>query len=512
MLVASVLLAATVVPGSGLFVVVPPSGPASPETSWIGEAVADALPRALELAGVAAVDRNDRLRAQDAIGVPHGPVSRATSIRVAEALGAYRLVVGSYDVEGNELRLSLRLLDLERGALSAPIVAAGPLETLLSLIHGAAFDVAVASSTQPPRTRDELRGLGTAIPSEAFRAYAQSLSAPDPGARAKLLRRALELLPGYDEARLALGRMQIETHEWSEARETLGRIGAGSPLARVSRFLDGVALLELARYGDAASVFAGLARDDASSAVLNNQAISYLRLGGGATRASNIFRQAVEKAPDTTELPFNLGWALLVEGDAEAASFWLRGVLQRDPKDAQARLVLCWALRKLGREAEADEEWKELTADAPSYDSMAAPDFSRRLERILRSERTIVLAGDETSDAELAATHLARAEPLVNAGDTAAALPELTRAATLNPYAPRAHLLLARVHRTRGEGDRALGELKMSLWCKEDPTVRLELAGLLKDLGRLAEARTQAQRVLQADPANVDARRLLDQL
>src|SRR5262249_44881839 len=67
--------------GAGLYVVVPPAGPAEPELGWIAEAVADALPRALERAGLHAVDRADRLRAQDALGVPHGPVSRATSIR-----------------------------------------------------------------------------------------------------------------------------------------------------------------------------------------------------------------------------------------------------------------------------------------------------------------------------------------------------------------------------------------------------------------------------------------------
>jgi Tfp pilus assembly protein PilF len=278
------------------------------------------------------------------------------------------------------------------------------------------------------------------------------------------------------------------------------------------RFLDGVALLGLGRQADAAAAFAALARDDASAAVLNNQAVAYLRLGGGSTRASSIFRQALEKAPDSNDIAFNLAWSLLVEGDADAAGFWASGVVRREPKDAAARLVLTWALRKQGRDADADEEWKALLADAPAYADSAAPDLGRRLERVQGSERAIVLAGDDTNDAELAAGHLDRAERLVEAGDAKAALPELSRAATLDPYAPRAHLLLARVHKSLGDRERALDELQMSLWCREDAAVRLEKAGLLRDLGRAAEARSDALRVLQADPANADARRLLDQL
>ena len=61
---------------------------------WIGEAVADQLPRSLTQLGVPAVSRAERLQAQAALEIPDVPLSRATSVRVAEALGATRLVTG----------------------------------------------------------------------------------------------------------------------------------------------------------------------------------------------------------------------------------------------------------------------------------------------------------------------------------------------------------------------------------------------------------------------------------
>jgi len=73
-------------------------------------------------------------------------------------------------------------------------------------------------------------------------------------------------------------------------------------------------------------------------------------------------------------------------------------------------------------------------------------------------------------------------------GDPAGALAALTRAVLLDPYLAAAHRQLARVHQARGESGQAVEELRIALWCREDPTVRRELEELLRSLGRLDEA------------------------
>jgi hypothetical protein len=140
---------------------------------------------------------------------------------------------------------------------------------------------------------------------------------------------------------------------------------------------------------------------------------------------------------------------------------------------------------------------------------LASPDPSRRFERILASERPLVPEGEGRSGAEMAATYAARGEKLAEAGEREGALAELTRAAYLDPYSARAHVLLARLS-SESDPDKAAGELRMALWCRDDATVRLELAGLLMKLGRGAEARAEARRVLQALPDSAAARRLLE--
>jgi tetratricopeptide (TPR) repeat protein len=491
-------------------VVVAPPEPASPDAgaSWVEEVVADTLSRDLTFLGVPAVAHEDLRRLRDALAIPPVSVTRATWIRIAETAGAARLVLGSYQATGDAVSLSLRLLDVERGTLSAPFVASGTLPGLLDLVHSMAWDLALAGDTRPVRKREELLARTRGVRPEALRAYGLGLRPGEPAARMGHLKRALGLMPSYDEARLALGQIQIDTRDYAAASETLSRVGGSSGLARGARFLQGMALLELGRYREAAGLYAELAAQDPSPAVLNNHALALLRIPGANPRASDVLRRAVEMAPESGDLPFNLGFALLLEGNAEAAAFWLKGLVHEEPGDTHARVVLAWALRRAGRAPEADEMWARLVALAPSYEPLAAPDVQRRFERIQSSERLLFLDRDRRTDAELVAVHLGRGEKLLGSGDLDAALRELTQAAYLDPYGPRTHVLLARVHVARGEPDKGVAELRMSLWCREDAAVRAELLALLHELGRTAEARKEAERGLQPDGGGPDPARL----
>ena len=125
------------------------------------------------------------------------------------------------------------------------------------------------------------------------------------------------------------------------------------------------------------------------------------------------------------------------------------------------------------------------------------------------AERLLDLDRGGRSEAEVAAGLVGKAQRLVRTGDLPGALAELTRAAYLDPYASGVHTQLARVHRARGDRELALNELRMALWSREDPALRAELAAVLKEAGRTAEARVEAEKVLKADPGNETARKVL---
>jgi tetratricopeptide (TPR) repeat protein len=472
----------------GPVVVLPAQGPGGGAAGWVGAAVAETLPRALQRAGVPAVPGADRRRAQELLGVPSPSATRATGIRVAESLGASRLVVGSWEQKGAELSLSLRLLDVRRGSLSAPLEARGPLSALGRTVHALAWDVALAGWRAPAGTLEGLLRQADAVPFDALRALGEGLAEPDAASRAAGLRRALALHPSYDEAALALGRLLIDAGRYEEARQAVARLGPGSPFARDARFLEGVALLGLGRPREADVLYARLAAEQATAAALGNRAVARLREGPGSG-ASVLLRQAVEAAPASVDLPFNLGWALLVEGEPAGAAFWLRGAVRRAPGDADGRLLLSWALLESGREEEAEEQWRAAAALVPALEPLRRPDLTRRLERVMPSEQGLILDPARSADAEASRAHAARGEALLAAGDRPAAVAELARAALLDLYATRPHLLLGRAHRLAGENEKAIAELQMALWCRDDPALRREIAELLRGMGRPEEAR-----------------------
>jgi tetratricopeptide (TPR) repeat protein len=501
--------AVAVVRGDAVVIVPPEVDPPGTEPLWLGELISELLPRSLAMLGVPAVERDDRRRAQSALEIPLVPLTRATSIRVAEALGARRVVFGSYSVKDAVLTLRLQVLDLEHARAENPIVTSGFLRNVGDMVHAVAWELAGALGTAPVVSRDQFAARRPAASFEALQAFGQSFAARRPVQKARLLRQALSAAPQFHEARLTLARVQLDAGEFSAAQSTLTRVPASSHLARSARFMQGVAMLEIGRYHEAADLYANLAAERPTPSVLNNQALAALRDAHRKQRASDLLRHALDRAPDSADIAFNLGWALLLEGDPSAAEFFLRGVLRRDPLEGHARLVLSWALQKAGRAADAAQEWKGVLALAPNYQALSTPDTARRFERIMPSERMRPDERAERTNAEVAASLVGRADRRLATNDAEGALRDLTRAAYLDPYATRVHLLLARAYRTRGDRGRAESEFRMTLWSQDDPAVRAELAALLKEMGRGAEAKAEAEKVLKLDPDNETAKKVI---
>lgn len=474
------LVAALAIPGRVL--VFPPAGPDRGAPGWIGAAVEELLPRALQREGVEAIPAADRRRALEALGVPGPVATRATGIRLAESFGARAVVFGSWQLGGPELALTLQPFDVASAELLAPLQARGPLEELARLIDELARALAGREAKAAP--------AGAApVPFAALRALGEGLAARDAASRIEGLRRALALQPAYPEAALALARSLYDASRYADASGVLAALGEAPAFARETRFLRGACLIGLGQHSAADALYAALAADDPTPGVLTNRAAARLRLATGPSGASTLLRQALDKAPFAADLPFGLGFAHLVEGSPEAAAFWLRDAVRYAPGDARARLTLSWALRGAERGDEADEQWRAAVALDAALEAQRSPDPTRRLERVLPSESALVIDLVRAQDARSARAQAAHAEALVAAGDAGKALVELEQAARLEPSAAGPHRLLGGLYRARGDGERALAELRMALLCREEPGLRAEIAELLRSAGREAEAR-----------------------
>jgi Tfp pilus assembly protein PilF len=383
---AACLLLAAALAASGRVVVFPPAGPDRGAPGWIGAAVEETLPRALQRAGIKALPAGDRRRALEALGITGGVATRATGVRLADAFEARYILFGSWDLGEGKLALTLEPFDVAAAERQAPLVAKGPLEDLGRLVVELARELAGRDPASP------------SVPFPALRALGEGLAARDPQSRILGVRRALTLHAGYPEATLALARLLYDNGRFAEAREVLAGPGQEASFERERLFLDGACLLYLGRHSEADVVYARLAASDPTASVLANRAIARLRRPDAAGGSSTLLYQALEKAPFASELPFGLGFAHFVEGDAEAAVFWLRDAVRYAPSDARARLALSWALRGTAQADEADEQWQAAKALDATLESERLPDPKRRLERILPSETALLLDPERRSD------------------------------------------------------------------------------------------------------------------
>ena len=85
---------------------------------------------------------------------------------------------------------------------------------------------------------------------------------------------------------------------------------------------------------------------------------------------------------------FNLGYAYMLERNSQAATYWLREAVRRDPADADAHFVLAAALQRSGSDVEAGRE-REL-----------AQRLSSRYEELERRAESDRLAGSKRARAD----------------------------------------------------------------------------------------------------------------
>jgi Flp pilus assembly protein TadD len=456
---------------------------------WLGEGSAVLLTDDLTALGAQAITRDDRLLAFEQLRVPPiAALSHATVIRLGQVVGAAQVIVGSYELRNEQLTVRARAIRLDSGRMFPEVAESGPLADLFA-IYGRVARRLLPDSRVTAEQMEQAHP-----PIAAFEQYIKGVLAENPDTRTTFLTQALKLAPAFQRPRLALWQAHTDADEHQQALTVARQVPAGHALARRAQFLAGLSMLSLAQYQQAFETFGALNATRRDAALINNQGVAQLRRPNGAPggRAATFFGDAAQIDPADPDLFFNLGYALWLERDAQGAIAALREVVRRNPADDAAHYVLGVALQSIGSTAEAARE-KELARQLSStYADWEArqPGVNsapRGLERIkmtldaadtLRVASTIVAAG-QRDQRELARFHLETGRRLMQAERDDEAVAELRRAIYLAPYESQAHLLLARIYSRNGRAADAIDALRIAVW---------------------------------ADPANGEAKTLLQQL
>ena len=497
---------------------------------WLSEASAVLLADELNARGLGAIARDDRVRAFEQLHLPlAASLSHATVIKVGHLVGATEVIVGTFALDGDNLKVEAHSIRIDVGRLQPDVSERAPLRDLFAIFGRLAGRLAFDS-------RGSDRPALAHPPLNAFENYIKGLVAESPAAQAAFLETAVKMSAGYDRAELALWDVRTAQEDHLAALAAARAVPATSPLSRRARFLAGVSLLDLRRYDEAFDVFkawleaapTSTAPPAGSGAALNNLGVVQIRRGSTPETGTAMFylTKAADADSADADCLFNLGYAYMLEHNSQGALYWLRETLRRDPADPDAHYVLAAALQASGSDVEAEREKalaRQLSSRYEELERRAAADklpVPKGLERVradpdtpggIRPDQTIVNSA-QRDQRELATFHLDRGRRLYEREEDREAMTELRRAVYLSPYEAQAHLLIGRIHLRAGRPQDAVNALKISIWSEDSAAAHVALAEAYLKLRNTAAARTELERALALDPDSADAKRMLGEI
>ena len=201
---------------------------------WMSGGIADTMISDLRRSKVAVVERDQIARAlgeilaQSAAGQPErdargagwphggeapGNSAESTATKVGKLVGARTVVVGGYQQAGKQLRINARFVDVETGVVKEAAKSTGSSSDPFSVQDQVVDQLLGRSSAARPARKT------TAKTPDAYRLYAQAGAVATDAERAPLLRKAMELDPGFVYAADALAALERRLAAMAEARD-----------------------------------------------------------------------------------------------------------------------------------------------------------------------------------------------------------------------------------------------------------------------------------------------------
>jgi Tfp pilus assembly protein PilF len=495
------------------------------DLGWISEGLADLLSSRLSGPTRYVLDRDERNAAYQQLGIPPDSIiTLASEFKVAETLGVDWAVLGDFNVEGNRLTVRARLLAVHRLQLASYLEAAGELSELADLSARLAWrllgtqdkDFTVGSE------EDFIRRF-PAVRLDAFENYIRGILSPDDESRTRFLKEAARLNPSDHRAAFELGRFYFDQKSYADSAKWLEKILPADPQYLEAVFLLAVDQYFLGQYSAAEKAFEKLSKEIPLNEVFNNLGVMKARRGQYADALPDLER-AYQGDTSDSDFSFNLGVCSWYLKKYPEAARYLREALGKNDDDPDAHTLLAAVYGRLGDVAGQRRELQWLSEQEGNVTADLGGDFlpQVRLKKNFdgRAFRLLSLAVHNELEKTLAAqtveqhenAHVDRGLKFLREGRLREAQRELEEAINLVSSDSDAHLFLAQVYERLGKHQDAARELETSLGLKKTAVAHLWLARVYLSLDRPDAARTESEAVLQMDPGNREAARLMDQI
>lgn len=325
-----------------------------PDLNWVGESIAETLRTELSGANQIVLDRESRAEAMRRLLIrPDAELTKATLIRLGQALDADYLGYGSYDanlpaddtqLKNSSIQVTARFIDLRKMHDGPEVSETGKLSELSRMEEHLAWQALKYLEPSANLTADQFMAPQKLIRLDAEESYIRGLLSSNPDQQQKWFAQAAALDPHFSSPAFELGRLALERKEYSQAINWLQHIAPENPRYPEARFKMGLSAFAMADYTAASNYFHEVLKMFPLNEVYNNVGAAESELGLGI--AIDDFRHALDGDQNDAMYLFNLGAALLKNNYFDEASKRLQAALARNPDDAEARSLLDRAQRR----------------------------------------------------------------------------------------------------------------------------------------------------------------------
>jgi tetratricopeptide (TPR) repeat protein len=324
----------------------------SANLDWIGESVAETVREAAVTESILAIDRVDREEAYRRLSIrPYAVLTKASILKIGQTLGADKVLYGWVELippaqapaagaakAVGTLKLTARFVDLKHLNEGREFSETGALDDLAALQRHLAWQ---ALQLLTPSTAPSETDFGARLPAirvDALENYIRGILSSSRQEKVKLFGQAARLDPGFSQAHFELGRLAWQGRDYKTAVDWFMKVSASDYHYSEANFFLGLSLYELGDFAGAEKALRIVARDFPMSEVLNDL---------GATQSRRNMPEALdnfEKASSLDEsepaYQFNIGYELWKKGDFTGAEARFKAVLERDPDDVGAPMLI----------------------------------------------------------------------------------------------------------------------------------------------------------------------------
>jgi tetratricopeptide (TPR) repeat protein len=338
---------------SATVLVFPLDGPQnSANLSWLSEGVALSISDQIEGPNVKVIDRSERINLIERADLPPGAqLSRASMIRVAQQTPADLIVIGSFSGTEQDLRISIRVLDVRALKLSGEMAAKGPVSALPQMENDLSWLILNNTGLEKNYTRAKFQERTRKVPNSAYMSYIHSLSAPNENDQLRLLLKSLERYRGFPEAQFLVSRIYFHRGDCRSAMSHLLLARSDESNQLESEFMRGTCFLQQDLTAEAIQSFSHIMSVSRSLGVLNNAGVAYLRKGDVA-QAADVLAEARNLSRSDPNVALNLALVRHIQGNDEGARRILEDTLKSHPKSGMLNFLFGFILKGDG---EADK-------------------------------------------------------------------------------------------------------------------------------------------------------------